>query len=126
MLVSGPRIAVSVEICGNRPTPIDEYLGGKLLADLGDGFREPMGLREALARYEQSEETPALRTAFQHFGDETDGHTTALHQNPASLPLKLVLLCGPLKSSVWPSLANESTRNALRIGQRVRAPSAMQ
>ena len=88
VLVLGPRIVTPAAICGNEATPIDDYLAGKLLEDMGE---EPVAapvLRETIARYQQRFNASALRGLVQSMVGALDPYTTGLHRDlaPASVP----------------------------------------
>jgi hypothetical protein len=94
VLVLGPRISMPAEVCGDTQTPIDDYLTGRLLDDLGEE-RGNTSLREALTRYEQRAGASALRSFYQQLVGELDPYSTELHRNLATLPFRLVLLATP-------------------------------
>ena len=95
VLVLGPRVAMPAAICGNEATPIDDYLTGKLLEDMGE---EPVGaptLRESIARYQQRFNASALRGLIQSLAGALDPYTTGLHRDLALLPFRMVLQTTP-------------------------------
>ena len=95
VLVLGPRVAAPIEVAGADGVAIDDYLSGRLLADLGGEVQSPDGLRGAIARYEKERNTSACRSLIQGVVSTFDTHTTELHRNLASLPFRLVLSATP-------------------------------
>lgn len=94
VLVLGPRVGMPPAIDGSGTTPIDDYLAKKLLEELG--VEGTMGLRDVIGLYEQRPGGVAtLRGLMQQLAQELDGHTTDLHRDLASLPLRLVLHATP-------------------------------
>jgi hypothetical protein len=95
VLILGPRIAVPGGVSGGDGLPIDEYLSGRLLEDLGGDRQDPLGLRGAVARYEKEKGPSACRSLIQELVSEFDQQTTDLHKDLAALPFRLVLSATP-------------------------------
>jgi hypothetical protein len=95
VLVLGPRVAMPAAICPDGRTPIDDYLCQKLVEELGDDGNGSSSLRAVLTRSEEKAGASTLRSVFQGLVGELDQHTTDLHRDLASLPIRLVLLATP-------------------------------
>jgi len=95
VLVLGPRVAMPAAICPDGHTPIDDYLCQKLAEELGDDGGGSCNLRAVLTHCEEKAGASTLRSVFQGLVGELDQHTTDLHRDLASLPIRLVLLATP-------------------------------
>lgn len=94
VLVLGPRIpAPGALAC--EAVLIDDYLAGKLCAELGETAAVALDLRRAIARYERHKSAAACRGLVQELVAELDAHCTDLHLDLASLPFQLILSATP-------------------------------